>query len=63
MHISTVWVLMCMRDRWTGESQRWLTSITNILLEKGVIGVAELGEAVEAARGRHAAAVAAAREC
>jgi hypothetical protein len=43
--------------------ERWLTSITNILLEKGVIGVAELGEAVEAARGRHAAAVAAAREC
>ena len=36
--------------------ERWLTSITNNLLEKGVIEVAELGEAVEAARGRHAAA-------
>ena len=36
--------------------ERWLTSITNNLLEKGVIEVAELGEAVEAARGRQAAA-------
>lgn len=36
--------------------ERWLTSITNNLLEKGVVGVAELGEAVEAAHGRHAAA-------
>ncbi|HEX8373769.1 MAG TPA: hypothetical protein VF606_01155 [Geminicoccaceae bacterium] len=39
--------------------ERWLTSITNNLLEKGVIEVAELGEAVEAARGRHAAAASA----
>ena len=35
--------------------ERWLTSITNNLLEKGVIGVAELGEAIETARRRHAA--------
>ena len=35
--------------------ERWLTSITNNLLEKGVIGVAELGEAIEAARRRRAA--------
>ena len=40
--------------------ERWLTSITNNLLEKGVIEVAELGEAVEAARGRHAATAGAA---
>jgi hypothetical protein len=40
--------------------ERWLTSITNNLLEKGVIEVAELGEAVEAARGRQAAAAASA---
>ena len=35
--------------------ERWLTSITNSLLEKGVVGVAELGEAIESARRRHAA--------
>ena len=39
--------------------ERWLASITNNLLEKGVIEVAELGEAVEAARVRHAAAASA----
>ena len=36
--------------------ERWITSITNILLEKGVIETAELGEAIEAARRRHAEA-------
>ena len=34
--------------------ERWITSIGNLLLEKGVLGVAELGEAMEAARRRHA---------
>jgi hypothetical protein len=34
--------------------ERWLTSITHNLLEKGVVDVAELGEAIESARRRHA---------
>jgi len=33
--------------------ERWITSIGNILLEKGVIEVAELGEAMQAAQARH----------
>jgi hypothetical protein len=36
--------------------ERWIGSISNVLLEKGVVGVQELGEAVERARARHAAA-------
>ena len=39
--------------------ERWLTSITNNLLEKRVVSVAELGEAIEAAHRRHAEAGAA----
>jgi hypothetical protein len=34
--------------------ERWIASITNVLLEKGVLHVQELGEAIEAARWRHA---------
>jgi hypothetical protein len=34
--------------------ERWIASITNVLLEKGVVHVQELGEAIEAARRRHA---------
>jgi hypothetical protein len=33
--------------------ERWISSISNVLLEKGVVGVRELGEAVERARARH----------
>lgn len=33
--------------------ERWITSITNILLEKGVINASELGDAIKAARDRH----------
>ncbi|MEZ5834289.1 MAG: nitrile hydratase subunit beta [Geminicoccaceae bacterium] len=33
--------------------ERWITSITNNLLEKRIIGVSELGEAIEVARQRH----------
>ncbi len=36
--------------------ERWIRSITNILLEKGVLGVHELGRAIEAAKARRAAA-------
>lgn len=36
--------------------ERWITSIGNLLLEKGVLGVSELGEAMEAAHRRHAEA-------
>jgi hypothetical protein len=36
--------------------ERWIASITNVLLEKGVLHVQELGEAIEAARRRHAEA-------
>jgi hypothetical protein len=36
--------------------ERWIASITNVLLEKGVLHVRELGEAIEAARRRHAEA-------
>jgi len=36
--------------------ERWITSITNILLEKGMIETAELGEAIEVVRRRHAEA-------
>ena len=41
--------------------ERWITSISNLLLEKGVLGVAELGEVMAAARRRHAEE--AARRC
>ena len=34
--------------------ERWIASIANNLVEKGVIGVQELGEAIEAAQARHA---------
>jgi hypothetical protein len=34
--------------------ERWITSITNILLEKGVVSPSELGEAIRAAE-RHRA--------
>ncbi|MCB1834265.1 MAG: nitrile hydratase subunit beta [Geminicoccaceae bacterium] len=36
--------------------ERWITSITNNLLEKRVIGVSELGEAMQEAQSRHAQA-------
>lgn len=36
--------------------ERWIRSIANILLEKGVITVQELATAIEAARARRAAA-------
>lgn len=39
-----------------GYFERWISSISNILLEKGVVGVQELGEAIAAAQARHAAA-------
>jgi hypothetical protein len=35
--------------------ERWIASIANLLVEKGVVGVQELGEAVAAAQARHAA--------
>ena len=36
--------------------ERWIASIANILLEKGVLSVQELGEAMAAAEARHRAA-------
>ena len=36
--------------------ERWIGSITNNLLEKGVVTVDELGRAMEAAQARHAEA-------
>ena len=36
--------------------ERWITSISNILLEKGIVRPAELGAAIEAAHARHASA-------
>lgn len=36
--------------------ERWIASIANLLVEKGVVGVHELGEAVAAAQARHAEA-------
>jgi Nitrile hydratase beta subunit len=39
-----------------GYFERWITSIGNVLLEKGVLQVHELGEAMAAARRRHAEA-------
>ncbi len=36
--------------------ERWIASIANLLVEKGVLGVQELGEAVAAAEARHAEA-------
>jgi hypothetical protein len=38
--------------------ERWIASITNVLLEKGVLHVQELGEAKERARRRHTEAAA-----
>jgi hypothetical protein len=35
--------------------ERWITSIGNLLLEKGVIGVSEVGEAMAHAYDRHEA--------
>ena len=39
--------------------ERWIASISNNLLEKGVLEVQELGEAIERAQRRHAEAAAA----
>src|SRR3954447_23126710 len=39
-----------------GYFERWIASISNVLLAKGVIGVSELGEAMAAAQRRHAEA-------
>lgn len=36
--------------------ERWISAIANLLLEKGVFGVQELGEAIAAAQARRAAA-------
>jgi hypothetical protein len=36
--------------------ERWIASISNILLEKGILQVQELGEAIERAHRRHAEA-------
>jgi hypothetical protein len=36
--------------------ERWIVAIANILLEKGVVQVRELGEAIAAAERRHAEA-------
>jgi hypothetical protein len=36
--------------------ERWITSISNNLLEKGVVNVSELGEAMARVQGRHAEA-------
>jgi hypothetical protein len=33
--------------------ERWITSISNILLEKGILGVSELGDAMARAEARH----------
>ncbi|MCS6779239.1 MAG: nitrile hydratase subunit beta [Geminicoccaceae bacterium] len=38
--------------------ERWIASIANILVEKGVLTVQELGEAIEVARARRAEAAA-----
>ena len=37
-----------------GYFERWIASIANVLLEKGVLHVQELGEAIAAAERRHA---------
>ena len=42
--------------------ERWIASISNVLIQKGVLHVQELGEATERARRRHAAAGAAGGE-
>jgi hypothetical protein len=34
--------------------ERWIASITHVLLAKGIVHVQELGEAIEAAERRHA---------
>lgn len=38
--------------------ERWIASIANLLVEKGLLSVHELGEAIAAAQGRHAEAAA-----
>jgi hypothetical protein len=35
--------------------ERWISSVANVMLEKGVVTVAELGEAIELAKERHRA--------
>src|SRR5689334_12800878 len=37
--------------------ERWISAIANLLLEKGVVGVQELGEAIVSVQARRAAAV------
>jgi hypothetical protein len=37
-----------------GYFERWIASITNLLVEKGIVGVHEVGAAVAAAQARHA---------
>ena len=34
--------------------ERWIAAIANLLVEKGVVEVRELGEAIAAAQARHA---------
>ena len=36
--------------------ERWIAAIANLLVEKGVVDVRELGEAIAAAQARHATA-------
>lgn len=36
--------------------ERWIASVTNILIEKGVLSVDEIGEKLEAVRARHESA-------
>lgn len=38
-----------------GYFERWIASISNVLLEKGILQVQELGEAIAAAEAKHAA--------
>jgi hypothetical protein len=38
--------------------ERWIAAIANLLVEKGVVEVRELGEAIATAQARHAAAAA-----
>jgi hypothetical protein len=37
-----------------GYFERWTAAIANLLVEKGLVGVLELGEAIAAAQARHA---------
>jgi hypothetical protein len=38
--------------------ERWIAAIANLLVEKGILGVQELGEAIAAAQARHGAGAA-----